>query len=97
MARIRPVQDALGHPPDDAAQQPHFLQVLGIPAVAPLDLARELFVHEVLNYVQIRVVPRKDKVASVHKAPDIEPGVVEAARARLSSRKPEAPRSRGAQ
>eukprot|EP00969_Alexandrium_andersonii_P325332 14375026-Alexandrium_andersonii.AAC.1 len=58
-ARARLAQDDLGRPPDDAAQQLRFLVILGLPAEAPLDLARALLVHEVLDDVEVRVAPRK--------------------------------------
>eukprot|EP00969_Alexandrium_andersonii_P278809 12322382-Alexandrium_andersonii.AAC.1 len=90
MARVRLIQDALGRPPGDDVQQLHFLQVLGLPAEAPHDLAHELLVHEVLNCVQARVVPRKGKIVYVHDAPDVELGIAEGARARPPSCKPEA-------
>eukprot|EP00969_Alexandrium_andersonii_P185808 8210312-Alexandrium_andersonii.AAC.1 len=46
----------------------------GIPAEASLDLAHKLLVRELLDDVQVHVVPRKGKVAPVHDALDVELG-----------------------
>eukprot|EP00969_Alexandrium_andersonii_P171844 7596032-Alexandrium_andersonii.AAC.1 len=57
MARVRLVQESVRRPPGDAAQQIHLLQVLRASAEAPLDLAHELLVHQLLHDVQVGVVP----------------------------------------
>eukprot|EP00969_Alexandrium_andersonii_P156953 6938039-Alexandrium_andersonii.AAC.1 len=66
MARARLIQDPVRRPSDDAAQQFHRLQVRRASPEAPLDLARELPVHQLLNDVHVGVIAREGEVCLLY-------------------------------